>query len=278
MRPPISSASRLLIARPRPVPPYLRVVDESACVNDWNSRPMPSAVRPMPVSRTAKVSSTSPAATGAARHRQHHLAALGELHRVGQQVEQDLAQPRHVAADRRPARRPRTGRRCRGASRSRAALTRSSADSTHSRRSNGCASMSMRPASILEKSRMSLMMVSSASPLSRMVRGVVALLVVERRVEQQPAHADHRVHRRADLVAHRRQERALGLVGGLGRGAGFLRLLEQPRVLDRDHRLVGEGLEQRDLLVGERPGRLAHHARSSRCRGPPTASARTTAE
>ena len=32
----------------------------------------------------------------------------------------------------------------------------------------------------------------------------------------------------------------------------LLRLVEQPRVLDRDHRLVGEGLEQRDLLVGER--------------------------
>ena len=29
--------------------------------------------------------------------------------------------------------------------------------------------------------------------------------------------------------------------------------VEQPHVLDRDHRLVGEGLEQRDLLVGERP-------------------------
>ena len=53
---------------------------------------------------------------------------------------------------------------------------------------------------------------------------VVALLVVERRVEQQPAHADDRVHRRADLVAHGRQEGALGFVGGLGRGAGFLRL------------------------------------------------------
>ena len=31
--PPISSTSRLEIARPRPVPPYLRVVDPSACVN-----------------------------------------------------------------------------------------------------------------------------------------------------------------------------------------------------------------------------------------------------
>ena len=36
-----------------------------------------------------------------------------------------------------------------------------------------------------------------------------------------------------------------------------LDLAEQPRVLDRDHRLVGEGLEQRDLLVGEGLGVIA---------------------
>ena len=30
---------------------------------------------------------------------------------------------------------------------------------------------------------------------------------------------------------------------------GFLGLVEQPHVLDRDNRLVGEGLEQCDLLV-----------------------------
>ena len=29
-----------------------------------------------------------------------------------------------------------------------------------------------------------------------------------------------------------------------------LHLVEQPHVLDRDHRLVGEGLHQLDLLVG----------------------------
>ncbi len=39
----------------------------------------------------------------------------------------------------------------------------------------------------------------------------------------------------------------------------LLRLVEQPRVLDRDHRLVGEGAQQRDLVLGERPRRLAHH-------------------
>jgi hypothetical protein len=74
IRPPISSARRLLIARPRPVPPYLRVVLESACENDWNRRPMPSALRPMPVSRTANVSADRPVAC-AVPDRQHDLAA-----------------------------------------------------------------------------------------------------------------------------------------------------------------------------------------------------------
>ena len=32
-----------------------------------------------------------------------------------------------------------------------------------------------------------------------------------------------------------------------------LDFVEQPHVLDRDHRLVGEGLDQLDLLIGERP-------------------------
>ena len=32
-----------------------------------------------------------------------------------------------------------------------------------------------------------------------------------------------------------------------------LHLVEQPHVLDRDHRLVGEGRDQLDLLVGEWP-------------------------
>src|SRR5436190_301879 len=43
-------------------------------------------------------------------------------------------------------------------------------------------------------------------------RRVVALLGIEPGPLEQPAHADDRVHRRADLVAHRSQERALRLV------------------------------------------------------------------
>ena len=61
-----------------------------------------------------------------------------------------------------------------------------------------------------------------------------------------------------DLVEHRRGvgDRAADHLQHLG-GRGLLLerllgLVEQARVLDRDHRLVGEGLQQRDLLVGER--------------------------
>jgi hypothetical protein len=52
--PPISSTNRLLIASPRPVPPYLRVVLLSAWLNFWNNRDRPSLLRPMPVSRKVR--------------------------------------------------------------------------------------------------------------------------------------------------------------------------------------------------------------------------------
>ena len=58
MRPPISSTSRRQIVSPRPVPPCLRVVDMSACVNGWNSFADCSGVMPMPVSRTENLSCT----------------------------------------------------------------------------------------------------------------------------------------------------------------------------------------------------------------------------
>ncbi len=49
--PPISSASRRLIASPRPVPPNRRLVDASTCVNDWKSWSIRSGGIPIPVSR-----------------------------------------------------------------------------------------------------------------------------------------------------------------------------------------------------------------------------------
>ena len=57
--PPIRLVRRLLMANPRPVPPYLREVEESAWLKDWNSRPIRSAGMPMPVSRTLNSSATA---------------------------------------------------------------------------------------------------------------------------------------------------------------------------------------------------------------------------
>ena len=57
-RPPISSTSRCVIARPRPVPPKRRVIDTSACTNSWNRPAICSALMPMPVSCTDRRSAT----------------------------------------------------------------------------------------------------------------------------------------------------------------------------------------------------------------------------
>ena len=54
MAPPINSTSRAQMARPRPVPPYFRVVELSACSNGRKIADCLSAGMPMPVSRTSK--------------------------------------------------------------------------------------------------------------------------------------------------------------------------------------------------------------------------------
>ena len=56
---------------------------------------------------------------------------------------------------------------------------------------------------------------------------------------------------RDDLQHLRGRGLLLQRLGKLARAR--LHLVEQPHILDRDHRLVGEGRDQLDLLVGERP-------------------------
>ena len=63
--PPSIWQKRRVMVRPSPVPPYLRVVEESAWVNGWNSLPICSAVMPMPSSVTRK--STQPAPSPGSR-------------------------------------------------------------------------------------------------------------------------------------------------------------------------------------------------------------------
>ena len=64
MSPPIMRQRRRLIARPSPVPPYLRVVEASAWVNSSNSFAICSGVIPMPVSEIAMVTQSRPPSSG----------------------------------------------------------------------------------------------------------------------------------------------------------------------------------------------------------------------
>ena len=92
------------------------------------------------------------------------------------------------------------------------------------------------------------------------VEQVLELLVVdlaEHLLGEHLREADDRVERRAQLVRHVGEELRLVLVGQLELAALGLDLVEQARVLDRDHGLVGEGLQQRQLLVAERRRRVA---------------------
>ncbi|MEZ4453347.1 MAG: hypothetical protein R3B09_28040, partial [Nannocystaceae bacterium] len=97
--------------------------------------------------------------------------------------------------------------------------------------------------------------------------GERALLRVEVGLEEEPGHADHRVHRRPDLVAHVGEELALGgarpgrlALGRLGDRERLLEARVRPRPLglegDRDRGdddQGGQGAD--DLHAGDAPGR-----------------------
>ena len=107
--PPSRRDSSRLIARPRPVPPYLREVEPSAC---WNASKMIcclSGEMPMPVSetenaitwlawRSSSLSADQPLV--GAGDRERHRALVRELERVRQQVLDDLLQPLDVGDQR----------------------------------------------------------------------------------------------------------------------------------------------------------------------------------
>ena len=107
--PPSRRDSSRLIARPSPVPPYLRLVLPSAC---WNASKMIcclSGEMPMPVSAT-EIAITSLARFRASfcgfqpniggLDRQYDAALMRELERVRQQILQHLLQPLRVGEHR----------------------------------------------------------------------------------------------------------------------------------------------------------------------------------
>ena len=192
----------------------------------------------MPVSRTEHLSWTFSPVRSTSSMLTPNLAALGELHGVVDQVGQDLSETQRVADEmlpESPARRAtRNSRPLSWAFCAVSVVTELITSSSL----KSVVSMSSLPASIFEKSRMSLMMASSEVPAFVDLADVVALLRgVSVGLERQMRQADDGVHRRADLVAHVREEHRLHF-------RGFFRLALRTGELRR------LGLELTRLLPG----------------------------
>ena len=120
------------------------------------------------------------------------------------------------------------------------------------------------PASIFERSSTSLISPSRCLPLRLHALQHVAHLrrrLAVDAVEDQLGVAEDGVERRAQLVAHVGEELRLVLARDLELPALLLDLAEQPRVLDRQHRLRRERLHQVDDASAG--------IRRARCGGPP---------
>ena len=174
-----------------------------------------SGAMPMPVSLTAKCRRTSCSDRDSHLDAEHHLAPLGELDRVADQVDEDLPQRGRGRPPGRPARRPRRGRPApapscgRGGQRGHGVVERVAQVEVDGLQ--------------VELAGLDLGEVEDVVDHRQQVIGrelhhpeVLALLGGELGVQRQLGHADDAVHGRADLVAHVGQELALGPVGGLG--------------------------------------------------------------
>jgi hypothetical protein len=157
------------------------------------------------------------------RHIDHHLAALGELDGVADQVHDDLAQASRIADHPLRHRQGDVGNELQ-------LLLGGLNGEGLQRVAQGLAQLE-RQLLELEPPRLDLREVEDVvqqpqQGVRRALRHrqVLALLRIQRRAQQQVGHADHAVHRRPDLVAHVREEVALGHVGLLGRFLGHAQL------------------------------------------------------
>ena len=151
--------------------------------------------------------------------RSDDLAALGELERVRQQVLQDLPEPLRVGLDRARARPASTSTSKREPLLAARAARRSgqAVDEPRERRPAPAATSTL-PASIFDRSRMSLISASRSLPADEMVCANLTCSAVRLPSwlsASSLARISERVERRAQLVAHVGQELALVLVGAL---------------------------------------------------------------
>ena len=207
--------------RPSPVPPKRRVVDESACANGWNSRARCSSRQ-----ADAGVGDRDGDLRVAVPERlragvQRDAPALGELDRVAEQVEQHLAHAGRIA-DQRVVRAGVDVHVEREALDDRLLAERAGdALDQAGQRERGL--FQLQPAG-LDLGEVEHVVDDAQQRLRRIADGRdgAPLRAVEALALQHVDHAEHAVHRRADLVAHGGEEGRLRLVRGFGLGALLL--------------------------------------------------------
>ncbi|MNC86319.1 hypothetical protein D3C83_19710 [compost metagenome] len=163
MLPPIISTSRLQIVSPSPVPPYLRVIEPSAWENGWNIRADCSGVMPMPVSRMENSSLIISAWRSATATFTCTSPCSVNLTELLTRLVRTWPTRRGSPTSRRGTSGVTSNSSSSPLSNTFWPITVETPDMTSSRSKSAFSSVSL-SASILEKSRMSLMMPSSAVP------------------------------------------------------------------------------------------------------------------
>ena len=271
MRPPSSAVTSLAMDSPSPVPPYRRLSVPSPCWKAPKITATFSGAMPIPVSVTENASrlpSPSPAPSPAAASTEPGSAAAAAAETVRTRSATCPFSVNLTAFD---SRLPSTCRsRCRSVTSSAGAdgsieIAKSSpfsavsgpnvacrsSTSALSRNRSGCTSS--RPASTLDRSRMSLMSCSRSEPAEWMTFAYSTCLareVTPRVLREQPRQDEQAVQRCPQLVRHVREELRLVLGRQAELPGALLDLLPRPldlRVLRLDVLLLGG--EQRGLVL-----------------------------
>ena len=217
--PPSSSASRLLMVRPRPVPPNCGVVEASAWVKGRKKRCHGLLGHADARVDDVELQHRSRSGRRQEARDQPHAADFGELDGVAHQVDQDLPQAGRDRSGSSPGMRP-SNSTCRvnplAAGRTRISETTSATIRQGEQRVCSIASF---PASIFERSRMSSMSEQVFAVPANDFEGIADSCVARsghclaHPSDEQFHVAEDGGHGRADFVAHVGQELALGTVG-----------------------------------------------------------------
>ncbi len=251
-RPPIAATRRAAIESPRPVPPNSRVVEGSTCSNASKIRCCLSCGMPMPVSATAKRSVASSGAPASASTSTSTSPRFVNLIALPTRLTITCLSARGVARhERRHA-----GRDARDELE--ALLVRAHPERAQ-RVAHQLPHFEWRRGQLelagLDAREVEQVADQAEQRLGRLLERahVLALHAAQRRVEQQLRHADHRVHRRADLVADVREEVALGAARRLGSLARRLQLLRGGLLLGHvaGHAVDEALLEDRRRVPGQ---------------------------